>query len=108
VIPQPFSPRIISRSLLVHSSTNGVRLALRHLGSLEQLLGVLPESRVVPRICWVQAGPLGLGRTGLVAACVLVAAGTPARTALEAVRRARPGAVEAAAQECFIEDFEAE
>jgi protein-tyrosine phosphatase len=48
----------------------------------------------------------GLGRTGTVAACLLVARGRGAVEAVAAVRSARPGSVQTAAQEAFVEDFE--
>jgi protein-tyrosine phosphatase len=48
----------------------------------------------------------GLGRTGTVAACLLVARGLGAASAVEAVRAARPGAVQTEAQEEFVEAFE--
>lgn len=47
----------------------------------------------------------GLGRTGLVTACCLVAVGAAPDVALREVRAARPGAVENGAQEAFVEDF---
>lgn len=68
---------------------------------------------------WVQAGPQwrglltrgdrivihcrgGLGRSGLVAARLLVELGDSAREALLRVRAARPGAVETAEQERYV------
>ena len=48
----------------------------------------------------------GLGRTGLVAACCLVARGRSARDAIADVRAVRPGAVETAEQEAFVARFE--
>lgn len=52
--------------------------------------------------CWG-----GLGRTGTIAACVLVAAGRPPAHAVALVRAARPGAVQNDAQEQFVHDFAA-
>lgn len=49
----------------------------------------------------------GLGRSGLVAGCVLAARGTPAGEAISIVRKARPGAIENRGQEAFIEAFAA-
>lgn len=49
----------------------------------------------------------GLGRSGTVAACCLVACGRPPAEAVELVRRARPGAVEAPAQVAFVGRFAA-
>jgi protein-tyrosine phosphatase len=47
----------------------------------------------------------GLGRSGTLAACVLVEAGMSGGEAIRAVREARPGAVESAAQEVFVREF---
>lgn len=47
----------------------------------------------------------GLGRTGLVAACCLVARGRSARDAIDDVRGTRPGAVETRMQEAFVARF---
>jgi protein-tyrosine phosphatase len=48
----------------------------------------------------------GVGRTGTVAACALVAAGWDASSAIAEVRRVRhPTAVETAEQEAFVEAF---
>jgi protein-tyrosine phosphatase len=44
----------------------------------------------------------GLGRSGTLAAMILIEAGSPPAAALAAVRAARPGAVETAAQEAFV------
>jgi protein-tyrosine phosphatase len=45
----------------------------------------------------------GLGRSGTIAACCLVAAGRTARDAVRLVRAARPGAVETPGQVRFVE-----
>ncbi len=51
----------------------------------------------------------GVGRTGLVAACALVAAGLDAGAAIERVRAVRhPDAVETSEQQAFVERFAAE
>jgi protein-tyrosine phosphatase len=47
----------------------------------------------------------GLGRSGTIAACVLVAAGTAPDKAIAAVRAARPGAIESPAQAVFVREF---
>lgn len=47
----------------------------------------------------------GLGRTGLVTACCLVAVGASPEAAIREVRAVRPGAVETGAQEAFVESF---
>lgn len=46
----------------------------------------------------------GLGRTGMMAACLLVACGQTPTYAIAQVRAARPGTIETAAQEEFIQD----
>ncbi len=48
----------------------------------------------------------GLGRTGTIVACVLVALGSSAAAAVAACREARPGAVEVREQEDFVAWFE--
>jgi len=47
----------------------------------------------------------GLGRTGLITACVLVALGADPKTAIRDVRLARNGAIETAEQERFVTRF---
>ncbi len=49
----------------------------------------------------------GLGRSGLVAACVLVRLGASPAEAMVRVRTARPGAIQTRVQERFIERFAA-
>lgn len=49
----------------------------------------------------------GLGRSGMIAARLLVERGLSAEAAIAAVRRARPGAIETAGQEAWIADPEA-
>jgi ADP-ribosyl-[dinitrogen reductase] hydrolase len=44
----------------------------------------------------------GLGRSGMVAARLLVELGEEPRTAIQRVRAARPGAIETAAQEAYV------
>ncbi len=48
----------------------------------------------------------GLGRTGMIMACVYVRLGFTARQAIYKVRKVRPGTVETIAQEDFVFDFE--
>ncbi|MBP5233346.1 MAG: dual specificity protein phosphatase family protein [Planctomycetes bacterium] len=48
----------------------------------------------------------GMGRTGTMLACYLVALGESAAEALDSVRRIRPGSVETLEQERCIHDFE--
>lgn len=44
----------------------------------------------------------GLGRTGMIAARLLIELGVPVEQAIRAVRRARPGAIDAGAQEAYV------
>lgn len=67
---------------------------------LDELMEHLLDGRAVALHC---RG--GLGRAGVVAACLLVRAGMPPEQAILRVREARPGAIETAAQEQFVRDF---
>ena len=49
----------------------------------------------------------GLGRTGTIASCCLVACGRPPADAIRAVRAARPGSLQNSAQEAFVASFAA-
>ncbi len=49
----------------------------------------------------------GLGRTGTMLACCLVAQGSGARQAIAAVRRASPSSIQSEIQERFVEDLAA-
>lgn len=49
----------------------------------------------------------GLGRTGLVAAVLLIETGMAAEEAIRAVRRIRPRAIETDEQACFVRDWPA-
>jgi protein-tyrosine phosphatase len=49
----------------------------------------------------------GLGRTGTVAACLLVTRGRTAAEAIAAVREVRPGSIQSEAQAAFVEAFAA-
>jgi atypical dual specificity phosphatase len=48
----------------------------------------------------------GLGRTGTLVACYLVAGGLSAEDAIAKVRRLRPGSIETAEQEAAVRTFE--
>lgn len=48
----------------------------------------------------------GMGRTGLMAACVLITLGSSAEAALAEVRRINPGYIQSAAQERFVSHYE--
>lgn len=75
-----------------------------------ELAAAIALSRDVDR--WMRDGEVivvhcraGLGRTGLVLACQLIAMGETARGALEAVRAINPKCVQSAAQVSFLESF---
>jgi protein-tyrosine phosphatase len=74
------------------------------MDALSALVGeILAASRAGSTVgvhCWA-----GLGRTGLVVACCLVATGFTAERAMETVRRHRPWAIENTDQEEFVADF---
>lgn len=69
---------------------------------VERLLAEAEAGRSAVVHCWA-----GLGRTGTVAACALVARGRGAGEAVAAVRAVRPGAVQTGEQEAFVSEFEA-
>lgn len=48
----------------------------------------------------------GYGRTGTLIACYLISQGIPAREAIDTVRRRRPGSIETAGQERFLQAYE--
>lgn len=47
----------------------------------------------------------GLGRTGMMAATLLIASGETPEAAIHRIRQARPGTIETAAQETFVRNF---
>ncbi len=47
----------------------------------------------------------GLGRSGLVAACILVHAGLDPDAAIDVVRTHRPGSIQTRSQEAYVRDF---
>ena len=66
--------------------------------------GILERVRTGERVVVACRG--GLGRTGTAVACQLIDAGVPAADAIARVRAARPGTVERASQEAFVEEWE--
>lgn len=70
-------------------------------GLVTRLSGHLEGGRTAVLHCLA-----GLGRTGTVAACLLVARGRSAEEALAVVRSVRPGAVQTSSQEAFVADYE--
>ncbi|MEM1029686.1 MAG: FHA domain-containing protein [Myxococcota bacterium] len=81
----------------------GVPVDIEPLQSLvELLLHDMRDGRVVITHCRD-----GLGRSGLVACCCLVALGASPREALETVRTIRPGAVDDAAHRQSLRSFDA-
>lgn len=68
--------------------------------TVRQILSAMAEGQTVVVHC---RG--GLGRSGLVAACCLVACGREPEAAIARVRDARPGAVETSEQERFVARF---
>jgi protein-tyrosine phosphatase len=68
--------------------------------TVAKVIGALADEKTVVVHC---RG--GLGRSGLVAACCLVACGDEPGVAISSVRQARPGAVETMAQERFVARF---
>ncbi|MFT3912602.1 MAG: tyrosine-protein phosphatase [Anaeromyxobacteraceae bacterium] len=69
---------------------------------VSDLLRALGKGETVVIHCWG-----GLGRTGTIAACILVAAGSKPDEAIRHVRAARPGALEVPSQEAFVNEFAA-
>lgn len=78
------------------SAGDGATLALWR-ATAPALHAVLDDGRAVALHC-----RMGLGRTGLAAALLLVERGIAPEDAIAAVRRARPGAVETRAQEALV------
>ena len=65
----------------------------------ESILAALARRETVLLHC-----AAGLGRTGMMAACLLVACGQTPAAAIAQVRAARPGTIETEAQAAFIQD----
>lgn len=74
------------------------------IAEMRRILAEIEEGAALGRVAVACMG--GVGRTGTVAACALVAGGMTARDAIGQVRLVRhPTAVETAAQEAFVRDF---
>jgi protein-tyrosine phosphatase len=67
---------------------------------VRQIITALDQGKSVVVHCWA-----GLGRSGTIAACVLVARGLSAAGAVQMVRWARPGAIQTHLQEAFVVGF---
>lgn len=67
---------------------------------VEELYKALCEGQKVVIHCWA-----GLGRAGTIAACLCVARGHSAESAMQLVRWVRPGAIQSAPQEALIREF---
>ena len=79
--------------------------APRSAAEMDDVLGALSAARAAGDVAVACMG--GVGRTGTVAACALVAAGWPAGRAIERVRAVRhPTAVETREQVAFVEAYE--
>lgn len=74
------------------------------IAAVRSILSEIQAARSVGRVAVACMG--GVGRTGTIAACALVAEGASATEAIDAVRAARhPTAVETSAQEAFVHEF---
>lgn len=74
------------------------------IGAMEAILASVTAARAVGDVAVACMG--GVGRSGMVVACSLVAAGWDAEAAIERVREVRhPTAVETRAQEDFVRKF---
>jgi protein-tyrosine phosphatase len=74
------------------------------LWTMDEILATIEEARRHGNVAVACMG--GVGRTGTVAACALVARGSDAEEAIATVRRVRhPTAVETAAQEAFVREY---
>ncbi len=79
--------------------------APRSMAEMDEMLGLLSEARSRGDVAVACMG--GVGRTGLVAACALVAGGVAAHDAIARVRQVRhPEAVETSEQVRFVDAYE--
>lgn len=103
-IPRPSGDRVgeveIRRFPIVDMSVPEEAKKDEYDALIEGIIGRLERGDTVVVHCLA-----GLGRTGTVAACILVALGHPAQEAIDAVRRARTGTIQTHEQEEFVRRF---
>lgn len=75
------------------------------LGQAEQFVAFTRAEKEAGRMVAVHCRG-GYGRTGTMLACYLVSKGETATTAVERIRKQRPGSVETREQEKFVQTFE--
>jgi atypical dual specificity phosphatase len=75
------------------------------LNQIEQAMAVIDEFQAQNLPVAVHCAA-GLGRTGTILACYLVAQGNTSESAIEQIRRQRPGSIETSDQEAIIHLYE--
>ena len=82
---------------IVDFSVPDARRSAEFEALLDDLSQILDDGQSLAIHCWA-----GLGRSGLVAASLLVRRGVTPASAIQTIRHCRPGAIETAPQEAFI------